>query len=36
MKCNWNPDIRTEKEEQLELRSATIAYMDDTTWIASS
>jgi hypothetical protein len=36
MKCEWYPNINKSLKESLELRSAAIAYMDDTTWIASS
>jgi exonuclease III/ribonuclease HI len=36
MQCRWHPNMETEVEDSLELRSAAIAYMDDTTWIANS
>ena len=36
MKCSWNPDVNSSEKKLIKLRSATIAFMDDTTWIARS
>ena len=34
--CKWQPDFKENFQEKLNLRTAAIAYMDDTTWIAKS
>jgi hypothetical protein len=36
MKCTWRPNLQTSEETTIQLRKATIAFMDDTTWIANS
>ena len=36
MNCKWNPNLEKENTMALNLRCAAIAFMDDTTWVASS
>jgi hypothetical protein len=36
MQCTWQPNMNSQENKELTLRSATIAYMDDTTWISNS
>ena len=34
--CEWQPNLIDTSQENLRLRTAAVAYMDDTTWIARS
>ena len=36
MKCIWRPDFQSSEEKTIQLRSAAVAFMDNTTWIANS
>ena len=36
MECTWRPNLQTSEEKTMQLRNATIAFMDDTTWMAKS
>ncbi|RHZ59961.1 hypothetical protein Glove_360g41 [Diversispora epigaea] len=36
MHSSWRPDVRFPITKSLTVRTACLAYMDDTTWIASS
>src|SRR5271170_7608395 len=36
METRWREDLNHIKENQIKLRTAATAFMDDTTWIASS
>jgi hypothetical protein len=36
MGCTWNPNLQHSTTESFKLKSAAIAYMDDTNWIARS
>jgi hypothetical protein len=36
MHSSWRPDVRFSVTKSLTIRTACLAYMDDTTWIASS
>ena len=36
MEVKWHQDLNHTKEETIKLRTAATAFMDDTTWIASS
>ena len=34
MECTWKPNLQTTEEKTIQLRKVTVAFMDDTTWIA--
>jgi hypothetical protein len=36
MQCTWQSNMASQESSKLELRSAAIAYMDDTTWVSYS
>src|SRR6185369_5413197 len=36
MQCTWQPNMTSQDSNKLELRSAAIVYMDDTTWVFCS
>jgi ribonuclease HI/endonuclease/exonuclease/phosphatase family metal-dependent hydrolase len=36
MECTWKPNFQISEEKTIQLRTATIAFMDDTTWISRS
>ena len=36
MKCTWRPDFQSSEEKTIQLRSAAVTFMDNTTWIANS
>ena len=36
METTWQPDLNHPKKEKMNLRIAATAFMDDTTWLASS
>ena len=36
METSWRPDLNSSRREELRIRTAATAFMDDTTWLASS
>ena len=36
MEVNWHPDLNCSQVKEMHLHTAATAFMDDTTWIASS
>src|SRR6185369_7154382 len=36
MQCTWQPNMTSQESNKLELHSAAIAYIDDTTWVSYS